>query len=45
MTKPLLRAAADSTWEGSLTMEEFAEPIAFTTGDFARSVQAMLGRD
>jgi 2-(1,2-epoxy-1,2-dihydrophenyl)acetyl-CoA isomerase len=45
MTKPLLRAAADSTWEGSLTMEEFAEPICFTTGDFARSVQAMLGRD
>jgi 2-(1,2-epoxy-1,2-dihydrophenyl)acetyl-CoA isomerase len=42
MAKPLLRAAADSSWEGSLTMEEFAEPICFTTGDFARSVQAML---
>lgn len=45
MTKPLLRAAADSTWEGSLTMEEFAEPICFTTGDFARSVRAMLSGD
>jgi 2-(1,2-epoxy-1,2-dihydrophenyl)acetyl-CoA isomerase len=45
MAKPLLRAAADSTWEGSLTMEEFAEPTCFTTGDFARSVRAMLGRD
>jgi 2-(1,2-epoxy-1,2-dihydrophenyl)acetyl-CoA isomerase len=45
MTKPLLRAAADSSWEGSLTMEEFAEPICFTTGDFARSVRAMLSRD
>jgi 2-(1,2-epoxy-1,2-dihydrophenyl)acetyl-CoA isomerase len=45
MAKPLLRAAADSTWEGSLAMEEFAEPICFTTGDFGRSVQSMLRRD
>ena len=45
MAKPLLRSAADSTWEGSLTMEEFAEPICFTTGDFGRSVGAMLARD
>jgi 2-(1,2-epoxy-1,2-dihydrophenyl)acetyl-CoA isomerase len=45
MAKPLLRSAADSTWEGSLTMEEFAEPICFTTRDFGRSVGAMLARD
>ncbi len=39
MTKPLLRAAADGTWEATLTMEEFAEPNAFTTGAFARAVR------
>ncbi len=39
MTKPLLRAAADGTWEATLTMEEFAEPSAFTTGAFARAVR------
>lgn len=43
MTKPLLRAAADQSWEGSLTMEEFAEPTCFTTADFARNVKAVLG--
>jgi 2-(1,2-epoxy-1,2-dihydrophenyl)acetyl-CoA isomerase len=43
ISKPLLRAAADSTWEGSLTMEEFAEPMCFTTRDFARSVNVLLG--
>jgi 2-(1,2-epoxy-1,2-dihydrophenyl)acetyl-CoA isomerase len=45
IAKPLLRAAADQTWEGSLTTEEFAEPMCFTTGDFARNVKAALGAD
>jgi 2-(1,2-epoxy-1,2-dihydrophenyl)acetyl-CoA isomerase len=44
MTKPLLRAAADAGWHEALTMEEFAEPICFTTAAFADSVSTMLGR-
>ena len=42
MTKPLLRAAADASWEQALTMEEFAEPQCFTTAAFQDSVQALL---
>jgi 2-(1,2-epoxy-1,2-dihydrophenyl)acetyl-CoA isomerase len=42
MTKPLLRAAADATWETALTVEEFAEPQCFTTEAFQASVQALL---
>jgi 2-(1,2-epoxy-1,2-dihydrophenyl)acetyl-CoA isomerase len=42
MTKPLLRAAADGSWEGTLAMEEFAEPQCFTTGSFKEAVQGML---
>src|SRR5262249_42899425 len=42
MTKPLLRAAADGSWETTLTMEEFAEPTCFTTGAFQDSVRALL---
>jgi 2-(1,2-epoxy-1,2-dihydrophenyl)acetyl-CoA isomerase len=41
MTKPLLRAAADGSWEGTLAMEEFAEPQCFTTGSFMEAVQGM----
>jgi 2-(1,2-epoxy-1,2-dihydrophenyl)acetyl-CoA isomerase len=44
MTKPLLRAAADSSWNDALTVEEFAEPTCFTTAAFADSVHAMLTR-
>jgi len=44
MTKPLLRAAADAGWHEALTMEEFAEPICFTTAAFADSVHTMLAR-
>ncbi|MQY05741.1 enoyl-CoA hydratase/isomerase family protein [Actinomadura macrotermitis] len=44
MAVPLLRQAASMTWEQALVMEEFAEPNCFTTKDFARSVDAMLGR-
>lgn len=39
MTKALLRAAADASWEQAITMEEFAEPQCFTTRAFQRSVQ------
>jgi 2-(1,2-epoxy-1,2-dihydrophenyl)acetyl-CoA isomerase len=42
MTKPLLRAAADASWENALAMEEFAEPQCFTTDAFQRTVREML---
>jgi 2-(1,2-epoxy-1,2-dihydrophenyl)acetyl-CoA isomerase len=42
MTKPLLRAAADGSWEQALTMEEFAEPQCFTTAAFQETVREML---
>lgn len=41
MTKPLLRAAADASWDGALAMEEFAEPSCFTTAAFADTVRGM----
>ncbi len=44
MTKPLLRATADAGWHEALTMEEFAEPICFTTAAFADNVHAMLAK-
>jgi 2-(1,2-epoxy-1,2-dihydrophenyl)acetyl-CoA isomerase len=42
MTKPLLRAAADGSWENALAMEEFAEPQCFTTSAFQETVREML---
>ncbi len=42
MTKPLLRAAVDGSWESTLAMEEFAEPQCFTTGAFQDAVRGML---
>jgi 2-(1,2-epoxy-1,2-dihydrophenyl)acetyl-CoA isomerase len=44
MTKPLLRAVADASWDGALALEEFAEPSCFTTEAFAGSVRGMLAR-
>ena len=44
MTKPLLRAAADTTWDQALAMEEFAEPGCFTTTDHREAVEAFLAR-
>lgn len=44
MAKPLLRAAADASWDGVLAMEEFAEPACFTTRAFADAVRAMSAR-
>lgn len=42
MTKPLLRAAADASWDQALTMEEFAEPQCFTTAAFQNTVKQLL---
>jgi 2-(1,2-epoxy-1,2-dihydrophenyl)acetyl-CoA isomerase len=44
MAKVLLHQAADLSWEQALTLEEFAEPSCFTTGEFAGAVEAMLRR-
>ena len=41
MTKPLLRGAADGSWDSTLAMEEFAEPQCFTTDAFHEAVRAM----
>ena len=45
MTKPLLRAAADASWDHAIAMEEFAEPQCFTTHAFQDSVKALLSPD
>jgi 2-(1,2-epoxy-1,2-dihydrophenyl)acetyl-CoA isomerase len=44
MTKPLLRAASDASWDQALVMEEFAEPQCFTTDAFQDSVHQLLQR-
>jgi 2-(1,2-epoxy-1,2-dihydrophenyl)acetyl-CoA isomerase len=41
IAKPLLRSAADASWDQSLTTEEFAEPMCFTTRGFADGVAAV----
>lgn len=45
MAKPLLRQAADATWDTTITMEEFAEPNCFTTGAFQQTVRSMTEKD
>jgi 2-(1,2-epoxy-1,2-dihydrophenyl)acetyl-CoA isomerase len=42
MMKPLLRQAADMTWEQAIALEEFAEPSCFTTGAHRQAVEALL---
>ncbi len=42
LAKPLLRSAADASWEQALAMEEFAEPICFTTRGFAEGVERVV---
>jgi len=42
MMKPLLRHAADLTWEQAIAMEEFAEPGCFTTPAHREAVAALL---
>ncbi len=44
MSKPLLRHAADLTWEQAIAMEEFAEPMCFTTRAHREGVQELLDR-
>jgi 2-(1,2-epoxy-1,2-dihydrophenyl)acetyl-CoA isomerase len=44
MTKALLRAGADTSWDHAIAMEEFAEPQCFTTAAFQQSVQTLLDR-
>jgi 2-(1,2-epoxy-1,2-dihydrophenyl)acetyl-CoA isomerase len=42
MMKPLLRNAADLTWEQAIAMEEFAEPQCFTTVAHREAVEELL---
>ena len=42
MTKPLLRSVADMSWEQAIAMEEFAEPMCFTTQAHRDAVNEML---
>jgi 2-(1,2-epoxy-1,2-dihydrophenyl)acetyl-CoA isomerase len=42
MMKPLLRNAADATWETSIAMEEFAEPQTFTTPAHREAIDGLL---
>ena len=44
MSKPLLRQCADLTWEQAIAMEEFAEPICFTTAAHKQAVAELLSR-
>lgn len=43
MSKSLLRQCADLTWEQAVAMEEFAEPMCFTTSAHRNAVREMLG--
>ncbi len=45
MMKPLLRQAADMTWDQAIALEEFAEPQCFTTPAHKEAVAALLERD
>jgi 2-(1,2-epoxy-1,2-dihydrophenyl)acetyl-CoA isomerase len=42
MIKPLLRTAADTSWETAITLEEFAEPQCFTTPAHREAVAELL---
>jgi 2-(1,2-epoxy-1,2-dihydrophenyl)acetyl-CoA isomerase len=42
MTKALLRQCADLTWEQAIAMEEFAEPMCFTTAAHREGVRELL---
>jgi 2-(1,2-epoxy-1,2-dihydrophenyl)acetyl-CoA isomerase len=44
LAKPLLRRAADATWEQAIAMEEFSEPMCFTTTGHRVAVAAFLRR-
>jgi 2-(1,2-epoxy-1,2-dihydrophenyl)acetyl-CoA isomerase len=42
MMKPLLRQAADMSWDQAVTLEEFAEPNCFSTSAHRRAVHSLL---
>jgi 2-(1,2-epoxy-1,2-dihydrophenyl)acetyl-CoA isomerase len=42
MTKSLLRQAADMSWDQAIAMEEFAEPMCFTTTGHRAAVSELL---
>jgi 2-(1,2-epoxy-1,2-dihydrophenyl)acetyl-CoA isomerase len=42
MSKSLLRQCADLSWEQAIAMEEFAEPMCFTTSAHKDAVQELL---
>jgi 2-(1,2-epoxy-1,2-dihydrophenyl)acetyl-CoA isomerase len=44
MMKPLLRSAADMTWDQSIAMEELAEPNTFTTQAHRDAVAELLAK-
>ncbi len=44
MTKAQMRKVADMSWEQAITMEEFAEPICFSTDPHRAAVEALLAR-
>jgi 2-(1,2-epoxy-1,2-dihydrophenyl)acetyl-CoA isomerase len=44
MSKPLLRQCADLTWEQAITVEEFAEPMCFTTDAHRAGVRELLAQ-
>lgn len=44
MMKPLLRTAADLSWEQAIAMEELAEPMCFTTRAHRDGVAALLAK-
>ena len=44
MSKPLLRSCADLSWEQAIAMEEFAEPMCFTTEAHRAGVAQLLER-
>jgi 2-(1,2-epoxy-1,2-dihydrophenyl)acetyl-CoA isomerase len=43
MSKPLLRQCADLSWEQAIAMEEFAEPMCFTTEAHRAGVSELAG--
>ena len=44
MSKPLLRHAADMTWEQAIALEEFSEPMCFTTEAHQAAVRELLAQ-
>jgi len=44
ISKPLLRQCADLSWEQAIAMEEFAEPMCFTTESHREAVAQLLSR-